>query len=86
MGEEVLASLFSQGAGEMFDLTELSTSNARIPLHGRVPLTASQRQGIGPIRLRCRPDPALPSSPLERHRRRRGTVCRLELVARGSLG
>ena len=48
MGEEVLASLFSQGAREMFDLTELSSSDARIPLHGRVPLTASQRQGNWP--------------------------------------
>ena len=45
MGEKVLASLFSQGAGEIFDFTELGASHARIPLHGGVPLTASQRQG-----------------------------------------
>ena len=57
MGEEVLAPLFSQGAGEMLDLTELSTSNARIPLHGRVSLTASQRQGNWPHQVEVQAGP-----------------------------
>ena len=44
MGKEVLAALFSEGAGKIFDFAELATSNARIPLDGRVSLTAGQRQ------------------------------------------
>ena len=48
MGKQVLASLLSEGAGEMFDFTEFSASDARIPLHGGVSLAASQRQGNGP--------------------------------------
>ena len=57
MGEQVLTTLFSQGAGEMFDFTELSASDARIPLHGGVSLTASQWQGNGAhqVEVQARP-------------------------------
>ena len=44
MGKQVLAALFSEGAGEIFDFVELGTSNARIPLDGRVSLTSGQWQ------------------------------------------
>ena len=45
MREQVLTTLFSQGAGEMLNFAKLSASDARIPLHGGMPLTAGQRQG-----------------------------------------
>jgi len=44
MGKQVLAALFSEGAGEIFDFAELGASNAGIPLDGRVSLTAGQWQ------------------------------------------
>ena len=44
MGKQVLAALVSEGAGKIFDFAELGTSNARIPLNGRVSLTAGQWQ------------------------------------------
>ena len=43
MGEQVLAALFSEGAGKIFDFAELGTPYARIPLNGWVSLTAGQR-------------------------------------------
>ena len=46
--EEMFASPLSQSAGEELDFAELATPDARIPLHGRVYLTAGQRQGNWP--------------------------------------
>ena len=48
MRKEMLASPLSQSAGEELDFAELATPDARIPLHGRVSLTAGQRQGNWP--------------------------------------
>ena len=44
LGKQVLASLLSEGAGEVLNLAELGTTDARIPLHGGLSLTASERQ------------------------------------------
>ena len=48
MREEMLASLLSQSAGEELDFAEFATPDASVPLHGRVSLTAGQRQGNWP--------------------------------------
>ena len=48
MREEMLASPLSQSAGGELDFAELATPDASVPLHGRVSLTAGQRQGNWP--------------------------------------
>jgi len=86
MGKQVLATLLSEGAGEIFDFAELGTSNARIPLNGRVSLTAGQRQRNRAHQVEVQAWPlALLSSPLVRHRRRHEIIFRLESVARECL-